>query len=452
MYFRNSEQNLQKWYESKRSKPLVIRGARQVGKTTLVRSFCQKNNINLLEVNFEEMIVESFKSKNFSIDNVIQEIEVLTNKKLTKDSILFIDEIQVIPKAYQALRFFKEQRPDIKVIAAGSLLEMTLKQEKISTPVGRIEFLYLYPMSFDEFLLARGSSQLTDVIKKKKTFSESLHLKLLGHLNEYFYIGGMPEAVSLFIEEKSYLGIRKVHMDIIESYRQDIRKYYKGNNKNILLEVFDAVFLNVGEKVKYTKFSKVKSTIVAECLNVLNDLFLIHKIVHSNCSGLPIKFGENSDYYKVFFIDIGLLNSVSKTPWKKWNESQLNELVNKGIMAEQFVAQELISHNSSIKSKLHYWLKDKNPKKSEVDFVVDIDESVMAIEVKSGKTGTVKSLIQFMGEKQKLKPIAIKLDLKYREDFEQEFSSYYFTKEGKKPVTFNLRKYPLYMSKFVLNG
>ncbi len=452
MFYRDCEKNLKIWYQNTNSKPLVIRGARQVGKTSLVRSFCQKNKISLVEINFEETKVHSFANDNFSIEAVLQEIEILKNTKINKNSILFLDEIQVIPKAYQALRFFKEQRPDLKVVAAGSLLEMVLKQEKISTPVGRVEFLYLYPMTFNEYLLAQNERQLVKTIKSKQAFPQSIHAKILQYLNHYFYIGGMPEAVKLFISGSSFNEIRKVHLDIIESYRQDIRKYYQGSSKNILLEAFDSTFSNLGEKVKYSKFSKAKSTIVAECLNTLADLFLIHKVIHSNCSGKPIQFGQNLDYYKIFFIDIGLYNSILNTPWKMLYEEEFNALINKGVIAEQFVAQELVASNHRSKNKIHYWLKDKDPKKSEVDFIFDTETSVYAIEVKSGKAGKIKSLIQFMGEKKELKPEAIKLDLKFRENFTQEYTSFYFTKTGKKKVSFTLHELPLYMARFILNS
>lgn len=452
MYYRFALGYLNSWITKDNRKPLVIRGARQVGKTELVRLFCRQTQLTLIEINLEEQQISEFeRESSFDIERALSEIYALTGQQVTNNTLLFIDEIQESAKAYNRLRFFKEKRPDIPLIAAGSLLEVELKKSKQSAPVGRLEFLFLGPMTFAEFLLANNQVALWDQIKaldftKDNTISETVHHKIIGYLRDYLYVGGMPEAVTAFVEgERNYTASRMVQQAIIESYRQDVRHYARGKTAKTILDVFDKMAFEVGNKVKYANFSSEKSTYTREGIDTLDDIYVLQKVYHSNCSGVPIKKGENNNVYKIFLLDVGIYNCLMDTPLASIISVSENELLNKGDMAEQFVAQHLyISHFTTTRPRLNYWLRDQVPGNAEVDFAAVINERITPIEVKAGKTGSIKSLTRFMYEKKAVTEHAIRYDLAYREHFSEEVRFSLDTKQGKGSVTFTLLNKPLY--------
>ena len=452
MYNRFAIEHLNQWLTKSNRKPLVIRGARQVGKTELVRLFCQQADLNLIEINLEEQQISEFeKESSFDIDRALSEIYALTGQQVTDKSLLFIDEIQESNKAYNRLRFFKEQKPNIPLIAAGSLLEVELKKSKQSAPVGRLEFLFLGPMTFAEFLVAHGQQALWEQIKtldfnQQNTIAETVHQKIIGYLRDYFYVGGMPEAVTAFIEgSRNYDAARSVQNAIMESYRQDVRRYASGKTAKTILDIFDKMAFEVGNKVKFSNFSTEKSTYTREAIDTLDDIYVLQKVYHSNCSGVPIKKGENSNVYKIYLLDVGLYNCLMETPLKNIINISENELLNKGDIAEQFIAQHLyINHFTTTRPRLNYWLRDQIPSNAEVDFSTVIDNKITPIEVKAGKTGSIKSLTRFMYDKKSVTQQAIRYDLAYREQFHENVTFSLKTTEGKGTVTFSLLNKPLY--------
>ena len=452
MFVRDASNQLLRWFSKENRKPLVIRGARQVGKTGLVRLFAETNNIKLIEINLEELKIYEFeKEDQFDVDRAISEIEALTNKKIDKNSVLFIDEIQESKMAYSRLRFFKEKRPDIPVIVAGSLLEVELKKSNQNAPVGRLEFLFLGPMTFQEFLQANNENILTNEIKsidfnKPNTINESVHNKIIDYLRDYFFVGGMPEAVQSFVNGgKDYLAARSIQEDIFESYRQDVRKYADGKISEVILEVFDKMAFEIGKKVKYNRFSSEKSSYIKQAINILDDIFILQKVYHSDCNGLPLKKTENSNIYKLYILDVGIYNCLMGTTFNDLISLNNTDLLNKGDIAEQFIAQHLYLDSFKTKSpRLYYWLRDKQSEKAEVDFTSSDLNSIIPIEIKAGKSGKIKSLIQFMYEKHNILDFAVRYDIAYREEFTEELSFKLKTKDAVETVNFKLNNRPLY--------
>ncbi len=412
--------DLQKWYESAESKPLVIRGARQVGKSTLVRIFCQNHGLDLLEVNLEKIKIQEFNNeKNFSIKKVLTEIELITGKKISEKTILFLDEAQEQPIAFNRLRYFYEDAPQLRVIAAGSLLDVILNQENFSMPVGRIEYYYLGPMSFREFLMAKGEELLLNQINSlKNDFSvlQLVHERAIELLKEYYFVGGMPEVLKKYIETNDMDIVRKTQLDLIQTYRDDIPKYTKAKQELRVNEVFNFVPRHLGEaKVKFSEIAATNSLQVKDAIDLLHRSQIIIKVLHTSASGLPLVSCSDPSVMKLFFLDVGLSNAILDIQWVNLFQIQDHELLTKGSMAEQFIAQHLNQIQPSFKHELFYWLRGGKQGAAEVDFVINLKGQIIPIEVKAATTGKMKSLWQFLAEKNS--KLAIKFDLKHRETY-----------------------------------
>ena len=414
---RLAERFLKKWYANPKRKPLVVRGARQVGKSTLVRRFCRENGIDLIEINLEIQKIHEFaKQETFNIDQAIQEIELLTNKKIVAETMLFIDEIQEQPMAISRLRYFYEQRPELAVITAGSLLETVIDPKTFRVPVGRIEYFHLGPMTFQEFLWAKGENILEETLSRGKV-TGAVFTRARQLLLEYYFVGGMPEAVLRFVESKSLLEARNVHRLLVQTYRDDIGKY--AGHPERVLEVFNYVPKGSGRKVKYSNISEDKSRDVKMAIQALVQARVILQVRHSNCSGLPLKSSENERVFKLYFLDIGLSNYMQGMSWSDLQELGNNELINSGSMAEQFVAQHLIYRDQGLEEpNLSYWLRERHTQKAEVDFVISENSEIIPVEVKAGKRGKLRSLVSFAKEKNV--NLSIRFDLKFRENLRDD--------------------------------
>lgn len=396
---RFAERKILDWYENDSRKPLVLRGARQVGKSTLVRNFCQNHKLNLVEINLEKNKLFSLE-KNLNIEVILEEIEMISKKNISSpNTVLFIDEIQEQPTALTALRYFYEERPNLPIIAAGSLLEFVLNDKAISVPVGRIEYLKLGPMTFAEFLYAINENKLADITLSGKKVNQGPHEKLFELLKKYYFIGGMPEAVKVYAETKSLLKVRKVQSNIIKAYREDFLKYTKGMQYQRVARVFDYIPFNLGRKVKFSNIdSDFKSRDLKVAIELLRHARVALSATHSNCSGLPISGQKDESVFKLYFLDLGLACAIQDISWDALLSDK--ELISKGALAEQFVAQHLsCSEFNLISDELFYWLKDKDISKAEVDFVIQLGTELIPIEVKSEKSGRLRSLLQFVKEK-----------------------------------------------------
>ena len=416
--YRNALKYLKNWIKRDKSKPLLLCGARQVGKTELIRIFAKKYNFDLLEINLEiEKLHHLSEIETFKIEKVLEEIELVANKKITKNTIIFLDEIQACPIAINRLRYFYEKTPHLKIIAAGSLLEVVLDKESFSMPVGRVEYMYLGPMSFFEFLRAANQTilleQLTN-IKSNGIISKSLHDKSIEMLKIYYYIGGMPESVSEYAHTKDMLRVKQIQKTILKTFRDDIPKYAKNKKEIRVNEVFDYAHANIGKKVIWAEISKDHSSRVKDAVTLLDLAHVINKVIHSKVLGIPIKSSENQNIVKLYCLDVGLYNASLGIEWSNIFHLNNKDLVTSGMMAEQFIAQHLLIQNQdSLETNLNYWLNKEKKNAAEVDFVIQFHNKIYPIEVKAGSTGKMKSAWEFIKTK-KLDHI-IKFDLCLRE-------------------------------------
>ena len=451
---RFDEARILEWFQREIHKPLLIRGARQVGKSTLVRQFAKNNGINLYEINLEknQQLEEVFKGQN--IHEIINEIEFITQKGkiITGESILFLDEIQSIPKAIQSLRYFYEDIPALHVIAAGSLLEFTLASHSFSMPVGRIEYLYMYPVTFFEYLNACGEKPLVDFLRNYTIgdyFPISAHEKCINYQRNYILAGGMPEAIQILISENNLERVFIIQSQILETYRDDFAKYASGNDLLRIQKIFDFIPSSIGEKIKYVNIdSHIKARELKKAYDLLVKAGLIIQAYHSDASGIPLKATKDEKVYKSFFLDIGLINRSCGLEYMPLDTLKSIKFINEGKLAEQFIAQHLLTiGRKNEKQHLFYWLREGRRANAEVDFLIQKNLEIIPIEVKAGKTGTLKSIHQFIFRKSKKLALRFDLNLPSIEFVNVKIKQ----SEGLKEVGFTLLSLPLYMIEILPN-
>jgi predicted AAA+ superfamily ATPase len=401
---RDIESNLLRWKNNDNRSPLLIRGARQVGKSYVIEQFGKDHFSNLVIINFEQY--PQFKECFHSLDPIaiISSLELLTNQTITQnETLLFLDEIQECPNAIMALRYFKEQMPRLHIIGAGSLLEFTLNNPSFRMPVGRIQFLFLKPLSFGEYLDASGHEKLRkflNEIKISDSVDSIIHTKLLSLVNQYSALGGMPEVVKEYIESKSLLKCQDIQTNILLTYRNDFGKYAKKTNHLLLEKVFNKAPGFVGKSIKYSKLvEEADIRNIKNCLNNLADAGLINRIYSTSGSGLPLLAHINEKKNKLLFLDIGLVKRACRLELDVFFKADLM-LVNDGAFAEQLVGQELLAYTRSEDEKfLFFWVRETLNSSAEVDYLTNVDQRIVPIEVKSGSTGSLRSLRIFMEEK-----------------------------------------------------
>jgi len=444
MMYRFSEAYLQQWFTRKRRKPLILRGARQVGKSTLARQFAKLNRLDLCEINLERHMYLNDIFKTSDIEYILHELEAIIGVDIRKsDSLLFLDEIQATPYALQSLRYFYEDRPEILVMAAGSLLEFTLSDHHFSMPVGRIEYYYLGPMTFKEFLYALEPA-LGKYISKfiiGKNLPVSAHEKLKKRQREYFFTGGMPEAVLAFKETGSFTEVAEIHRSIVETYQDDFSKYAKQKELALMQKVFRYLPMTLGKKIKYSNISaEHRAKEIKDVIDLLAKARICHRVHHSHCSGLPLYADIKERTYKLVFMDIGIVNHICGNDWIYINSFMENELVNEGALAEQFIGQHLIAVKNQA-PQLCYWVREGKSANAEVDYVISQGNLILPVEVKSGKSGSLKSLHQFV--LQKKADIAVRFDMNM--PGLQSVEHMATSSQGNKTAEFRLLSLPLYM-------
>lgn len=408
------DQYLKDWLENKKRKPLILRGARQVGKTWSVRQLAKESKRNLIELNFER----NPNFIDFFIDNdprkILQRLESYFGRSITsQQSLLFLDEIQVAPQLLAKLRWFAEEMPELPVITAGSLLDFVLNEHSFSMPVGRITYAYIEPMSFEEFLVANGQSRLCDFLQQYQLSDpivEPIHQQLMDLLREYFFIGGMPEAVKEWSKHHSIREINIIHQDLIKSYRDDFAKYAKNISHQLFDDVLNSVPRQLGKKFKYVRAnSDVHSNLLKRALNQLCLARVCHKVHNSDANGLPLDAGVEDRIFKVILLDIGLVSALLNLGLHEKILDEELRLTNEGGLAEQFVGQALRTITPYyIEPKLFYWTREKKTSSAEIDYLIQHQHSIVPIEVKAGTTGTLRSLHLLMGLKQL--PIAVRIN------------------------------------------
>ncbi|MBF0235151.1 MAG: ATP-binding protein [Desulfamplus sp.] len=402
MIKRDAEAYLSQWYSKKNRKPLVIRGARQVGKSTLVREFSKNFGYSLLEINLEKHVNLEKVFRRLNTVEMINEIALITGKPLdaAAGDILFLDEIQATPSAIPALRYLYEEKPELHVIAAGSLLEFTLKDHTYSMPVGRIEYLYLGPLSFFEYVTAGKFGHLTSYMQQyhlEDDFSQGAHQHLCTLLREYLIIGGMPEAVEIYRETEDMTQALQVHHSILDTYRNDFNKYATQTALQRLQRVYDYVPAGIGEKFKYSNVNPTwQARDIRSAVDLLDSAGVIFKVHCTSGTGIPLDASADDKVFKPYFLDVGLMNTASgMTPLSR-EEFLSIRFINEGKIAEQFIAQHLRYHPELyIRPQLHYWIREKRQSNAEVDFIIQSGRFPLPVEVKAGKSGTLKSLHLF---------------------------------------------------------
>jgi predicted AAA+ superfamily ATPase len=438
---RHSEQVLERWYSRSSRKPLVLRGARQVGKSTLVRQFCAGRKLDLIEVNLEKRKLHSLSKVRVDTRGLLQEIEVISKRRVGVNSLIFFDEIQEQPEILAALRYFYEDHPELAIIAAGSLLEFVMNESDFSMPVGRIEYHFLGPMLFTEFLMALEEDILLDALRSKpKSIPTVVHERLAALFKEYLFVGGMPEAVLTYVQSKSPVEVRRIQLAIMQTYYDDFGKYASAAEVARIRKIFDFVPGHLGEKIKFSEIDREqKARDLKAALGILERAGIVRKVFHTNASGLPLKSQMDDSVFKLFFLDVGLANALLGVEWNSVVYSSEKQLLNKGPMAEQFVSQHLSFRNQGEQAPdLFYWLRDKKAQNAEIDFVISKDLQILPIEVKAEKNGKLKSLNVFMSEKQL--PIAIKMDLSpYRSELIEAR-----TAQSQSCIVFELITLPIY--------
>ncbi|RQW79595.1 MAG: DUF4143 domain-containing protein [Geobacter sp.] len=384
------EKQVLEWKNSARRKPLVLRGARQVGKTWLAVNILGKQFERCIKIDLEKRRdLHALFQGSLDPKEIVEGLEISEGRILPGKCLLFFDEIQACPRAIMALRYFYEDMPELHVIAAGSLLEFAFSD--ISVPVGRLQYLEIFPMTFYEYLLALGKEPMAEhTLTSDKAVSEPIRKLILNELKKYFFIGGMPECVRTYRESGSMVEVFQVQSEILDAYRDDFSKY----GARVDSVCLDAVLLNVarsiGEQLKYTRLNEgVSYQLNHKAFDLLVKARVVHKISACNPSGLPLGATANPKKFKACLSDIGLMQRLCKVPVElEMKQDNLLSLY-RGRLAEQFVAQELLAWQNS---ELYYWARDARGSSAEIDYLTVRDGLIYPVEVKSGSGGSMKSL------------------------------------------------------------
>ncbi|PIU58274.1 MAG: hypothetical protein COS89_01225 [Deltaproteobacteria bacterium CG07_land_8_20_14_0_80_38_7] len=401
---RQVEKTLSSWKNDPNRYPLLVRGARQVGKSYSIEQFGKQAFENLVTINFE--FQPQLKSCFTTLDpiDIINKIQILLGQEVhAGKTLLFLDEIQECPQAIMSLRYFKEKCPEQAVIGAGSLLEFALKKEGLHIPVGRIQFLHIAPLSFSEFLEALGHQKILEYLTSYQLANEidnDIHLQCLELLRLYLILGGMPAILNAYFENHDLMKCSYIQTSLLQTFRADFGKYANTPIHKYLEKVFDAAPRLVGQRIKYVSIdTNMKSRDIKNAIDMLALAEVIHPIYHSVATGLPLGAEVNEKKFKLSFLDVGLMQNSCGLNSRLSMESNFIQ-INSGAVAEQFVGQELLAYANSYQQKqLFFWARDKKNSQAEVDYIIDIDSKIIPIEVKSGKTGRLKSLKLFMDEK-----------------------------------------------------
>lgn len=408
---RHIDQTLQEWKKDEHRKPLLLRGARQVGKSSTVRNFAKSFDF-FVEINFDESPqMKDIFTADLDVRRIVSLITSVASAPIIPGrTLLFFDEIQQCPQAISSLRYFYEQMPQLHVVAAGSLLEFALASLQ-SFGVGRVQSLYMHPMTFDEFLSANNGDGLLSV--KQQATSENpllelMHNKLVDYFRTYLMVGGMPEAVTRWIDGHDFKQCQKVHKQLIESYEDDFTKYRAKTNPTLLRITLKGVAGMVGGKITYSRISSdFRNAQIKEALEMLQMAGLIIPVTHTSANGLPLGAESNTSYRKFMFIDSGLmlaLLGMDTDNMKIMSEQILigsaAELVNKGGLAEMVAGLELVRYKSSdIRPELFYWQRAERNSTAEIDYLQVLNGIITPIEVKAGIRGGMKSMFMFLNEK-----------------------------------------------------
>lgn len=401
---RNIDKELLNWKKEAERKPLLVRGARQVGKSSSIRKLAE-NFDSFLEVNFEEhKRVHSLFEGDLTPQVLCENLSVMFDMEIVPGkTLLFFDEIQSCLPAISSLRFFYEKMPELHVVAAGSLLEFALA-EIPSFGVGRIRSIYMYPLSFDEFLLGMGQVKLLEIKRKasaQKPLAVPIHEKLLELLKKFLIIGGMPEVVGKYVAQNDLRGCQRVLDDLISSIQSDFAKYKDKVPPSRIREVFKSIVRQAGGKFVYKKASQYLNTIqIKEALELLIMAGLVVPVTHTSANGIPLGAEVNPKKRKMLLMDTGIFQRIIQLDISELLFSDEFSLVNKGGIAEQFIGLEMLKNAPCYNQiELFYWHREALNSNAEVDYLIQKNNEIVPIEVKSGLKGSMNSMFLFLKEK-----------------------------------------------------
>lgn len=412
---RHIEKDLHHWMLQSSHMPILLRGARQVGKSYVVEKFGREHFNHVLTINFELQPELGQCFDHLNPKDILQKLSITTRHPIEPGkTLLFLDEIQDCPNAIRALRYFKEQCPELHVIGAGSLLEFTLNEADFRMPVGRVQSFYLKPLSFKEYLSATGDYPLLELIEQadlKHPIEDVYHHLLIAHLRSYLGLGGMPGVLSTYLDSevinpgmmnRSY-DLQRCRMQqatLLSNYRQDFGKYARHTQIKHVQRVFEKAPGMVGDHFKYAKVDQdVRSQYIKSAMELLQYAGLLYPVYSTVASGIPLITLRNEKKFKILFLDVGLMTYASRIP-AEWLLDDIF-LLNRGAIAEQFVGQELLAYAPVYEdASLYFWCREQKSSMAEVDFITTVDARIVPIEVKAGSTGQLKSLHLFLKEKE----------------------------------------------------
>ena len=391
--YRVAIEKLYKWKESKRRKPLIIEGARQVGKTWLMKEFGKKAYADTVYINFDSnsRMAELFSS-DLNTDRLIMGIEIYAGKKIdSNNTLLIFDEVQEVPRALSSLKYFYENAPQYHIVCAGSLLGIAL-HGGTSFPVGKVDFLSLYPLSFKEFLIATTGERFAELLDKQDyPMITSFRQTYIDALKQYYFVGGMPEAVQSFTEEKDFNEVRKIQKRILDAYEQDFSKHAPIEIVPKIRMIWNSIPSQLAKENKKFIYGLVREGGRAKeyetAIMWLCDCGLVHRVSRVNAAGIPLKAYEDLKAFKLFIVDVGLLGCM--TGLRQLTLLDVNDLFTefKGALTEQYVCQQLKTINDL---NVYYYTNDRGS--CEVDFIIDNGEQIVPVEVKAEVNLKAKSL------------------------------------------------------------
>ncbi len=384
-----------------------MRGARQVGKSYTIKAFGIKEFDNLVTVNFEQN--PNFKECFTSLEpkDIIENIAILCKKDITTgNTLLFLDEIQDCPNAILSLRYFYEQMPDLHVIGAGSLLDFVIASEDFRMPVGRIQYLFMKPVSFIEFLDTLGEDKARQYIETKlmdAAPNNAIHERLLSLVKKYMILGGMPAVLNEYLSTGNLAKCSRIQSSIAQTYIDDFGKYANIVKHKYLQKIFYSVPKMLGNKFKYSHVDpNIKSRDLKDAVDLLEKAGVIYRVKRTSGEGLPLEAQSNDRHFKLVFMDIGLAQNMLGLSEEMLLAKDAMS-INSGAIAEQFTAQELLAYYDNYKAPaLYYWAREERNSAAEIDYLIQVQSSAVPIEVKAGKTGALRSMWLFY---EKYKPI-----------------------------------------------
>ena len=418
---------LLQWKNDSNRKPLIITGARQVGKTWIMREFGKNEYSNVVYINCDnEKRIETLLSEDYNIDRILLGLQAISGVIIKSDKTLIIfDEIQQIPRGLHLLKYFYEENPEYHVMVAGSLLGITLNQG-VSFPVGKVDIMEMYPMNFNEFLEAMGQEQLLEVLNTNDwKLIDSLSTKYIELLRQYYYVGGMPEAVYAYCKNKNLAQVRNIQNNILKAYRNDISKHATKSESVKIGQVLDSLPSQLAKENKKFFYGVIKTGARAAeyelAIQWLIDAGIVHKVNRIKEAKMPLKFYEDISAFKLFLLDMGLFACMCDVPASEMLVGNNVFIEYKGAFAEQYVLQQLVCQNV----KPYYWSSEKTP--SEIDFVIQKDNKIIPIEVKAEVNVKARSLRQFITNNPELKAVRFSMLGYAEQDWMTNIPLYYIS-------------------------